>query len=170
MPIDIRILLKAAEGEIVGKVRLQKVVYLLDQLGMNSGYSYEYHHYGPYSEELTDEMDSSIIFGEVEENVRRRLSDGVPYSVFSLSESDDVDVENELGDLPIEKARDALTVMRDHSATVLELAATIHWLSSVEQVDDWRGELVRRKGVKTEEGRTDEALQLLTNLELQPES
>lgn len=169
MPIDIRLLLEAAGGEIVGKVRLQKVVYLLDQLGMNSGYSYEYHHYGPYSEELTDEVDSDVIFGRVEEIIRRRMSDGVPYSVFSLTELGDVEAENKLGDLSIEEARDALTIMSDHSATALELAATIHWLSSVEQVDDWRGELVRRKGVKTQEGRTDKALQLLTDLELQPE-
>lgn len=169
MPIDMRRLLEAAGGEIVGKVRLQKIVYLLDQLGMNSDFSYDYHHYGPYSEELADEADSNVIFGQIREEVRRRVSDGVPYSVFSLTDLDDDGDRNTLGDLPFAEARDALTAMGNYSATVLELAATIHWLSSIEQVDDWRGELVRRKGVKTEGGRADEALQLLTELELPPE-
>jgi len=47
MPIELQHLLKAADGELVGKVRLQKTVYLLDQIGMGSGFTYEYHHYGP---------------------------------------------------------------------------------------------------------------------------
>lgn len=166
MPIDIRKLLEAADGEIVGKVRLQKVVYLLDQLGMNSGFSYEYHHYGPYSDQLADKVDSDVIFGHIEENVRQRVSDGVPYSVFSLAKLDDGEAGDRLGDLTADEARDALTRMRDRSATVLELAATIHWLSSVEQIDDWHGELIRRKGVKTEQGRADQALQLLSDLGL----
>ncbi|HSM42295.1 MAG TPA: hypothetical protein VK862_16210, partial [Afifellaceae bacterium] len=92
-----------------------------------------------------------------------------PYSVFGLPASEDVETGDELGDLSFEEAQDALATMQDYSATVLELAATIHWLSFVEHVDDWRAELTRRKGVKADEGRADEAVQLLTHLGLQPE-
>ena len=67
MSIDIPSLLNAAGGAIVGKVRLQKIVYLLDQMGMNSGYSYEYHHYGPYSAELADSVDEDVVFRQIEE-------------------------------------------------------------------------------------------------------
>ena len=38
MTIDVPSLILAAGGEVVGKVRLQKIVYLLDQIGLNSGF------------------------------------------------------------------------------------------------------------------------------------
>lgn len=169
MPFNVRDLLEAAGGEMVGKVRLQKSVYLLDQLGAESGFVYDYHHYGPYSEELADEVESDVIFGQISEVVRRRVSDGVPYSVFCLAELDEPDEVDRVGELPFDEARDALTSMDNCSATVLELAATIHWLSHVEQIENWRDELVRRKGIKTEHGRMNEALRLLTDLGLEPQ-
>ena len=39
----------------------------------------------------------------------------------------------------------ALSRMQGETATVLELAATIDWLKTAEQVIDWPQELVRRK-------------------------
>jgi uncharacterized protein YwgA len=169
MSIDIPSLLKAAGGEIVGKVRLQKIVYLLDQMGMNSGYSYEYHHYGPYSAELADSVDEDVVFDEIEEISQRRASDGVPYSVFRISHGASVAAKGEmLGDIPLAKARDALGVMERYSATVLELAATIHWLADVERISDWRTELRRRKGAKADQGRDRQALELLSELGLAP--
>jgi phage regulator Rha-like protein len=51
---------------------------------------------------------------------------------------------------------------------VLELAATIHWLAFVERFDDWREELLKRKGAKTEQGRSDDALRLLAELNIAP--
>ena len=39
----------AAGGRLVSRVRLQKVAYLLDKLGAKSGFSFAYHHFGPYS-------------------------------------------------------------------------------------------------------------------------
>lgn len=70
MSIDIPGLVAAVPGgELVGKVRLQKTVYLLDQLGLNSGFSYEYHHYGRYSEELAEQV--------VDDGHRQRTA-GVP--------------------------------------------------------------------------------------------
>lgn len=169
MSIDIPSLLRAAGGEIVGKVRLQKTVYLLDQMGMDSGYSYEYHHYGPYSAELADSVDDAVVFDQVQETSKRRASDGVPYSVFKTSPEVGVTgSQKTLGHLAMDKARDALTAMERYSATVLELAATIHWLANVERVSDWRVELLRRKGAKADQGRDGEALQLLKQLGLSP--
>jgi uncharacterized protein len=170
MSIDIPSLLKAAGGEIVGKVRLQKIVYLLDQMGMNSGYSYEYHHYGPYSAELADSVDEDVVFGQIKEISQRRASDGVPYSVFRVAHSASVAANDEmLGDISLAKARDALGSMERYSATVLELAATIHWLVNVERISNWRTELQRRKGAKVDQGRDRQALELLRELGLAPD-
>jgi uncharacterized protein YwgA len=164
MSIDIPALIDAAGGEIVGKVRLQKMVYLLDQLGAKSGFSFEYHHYGPYSEELAEAVDDGVIFGYIEEVQRRRVSDGVPYvtyrSLDHREQSSDVFSQPAIGD--------AIQKINRQSMTVLELAATIHWLVFKEKVPNWREELARRKGVKTAGGRTERAIELLEKLKLSP--
>jgi hypothetical protein len=69
------------------RVRLQKTVYLLDRLGLNSSFGYEYHHYGPYSRDLDNATADAKAFGMIEENYERRQSDGAMYSIFRLSPS-----------------------------------------------------------------------------------
>src|SRR5437870_113537 len=122
MPLDIPHLLRAAGGQVVGKVRLQKLVYLLDQLGLNSGFTFEYHHYGPYSEELADAVDDCIAFRRVSEETGRRASDGVPYSIFSALPTGSDGRSRRLGALRLSDAESALAKMNARSATVLELA------------------------------------------------
>jgi uncharacterized protein len=166
MTIDVPSLVMAAGGEVVGKIRLQKTVYLLDQLGLNSGFSYEYFHYGPYSEDLAEKVEDDVVFGHLHANQRRRVSDGVPYVAYAAEASGDGDaIETRM---PFESVKSALAEMQRHSATVLELAATIHWLVSMEGFSDWKAELVRRKGVKTNNGRDQRAFELLRTLGLPP--
>jgi uncharacterized protein YwgA len=166
MTIDVPSLVLAAGGELVGKIRLQKVVYLLDQTGMESGFSYEYHHYGPFSEDLAEQVEDDVIFGHLEAVQRRRQSDGVPYVVYRAQAAGEGEM---LGaHLAAERVRGALAEMQRYSATVLELAATIHWLAVTEGLSDWREELVRRKGAKTQNGRDLQALDLLSALGLPP--
>jgi uncharacterized protein len=166
MTIDVPSLVMAAGGEIVGKIRLQKVVYLLDQIGLNSGFSYQYFHYGPYSEDLAEKVEDDVVFGHLFASQRRRLSDGVPYVAYSAERAGKGD-ELE-GHMPMNRVRAALSEMQRQSATVLELAATIHWLVAVEGVSDWKVELVRRKGAKTNNDRDRRAFDLLRTLGLPP--
>jgi len=57
----------AAGGTLVSRVRLQKTVYLLDQLGLGSGFEFEYHHYGPYSRDLDIATGDARALGVVRE-------------------------------------------------------------------------------------------------------
>ena len=70
MTIDIVSVVEQAGGEVRGKVRLQKLVYLLSQIGVNTGYTFAYHHYGPYSEQLTEAVEDAVIFGRLQQEVR----------------------------------------------------------------------------------------------------
>lgn len=164
MSIYIPSLIDAAGGTVVGKIRLQKMVYLLDQLGVKSGFPFEYHHFGPYSEELAEAVEEDVIFGCIGEEQKRRVSDGVSYvtyrSLRHREQSSDVFSQPVIGA--------AIEEMNRQSMTVLELAATIHWLAFKEKVQNWREELIRRKGVKTEGGRTERAIELLEKLKLSP--
>jgi len=127
MNLDIPSLIDAAGGEIVGKVRLQKLVYLLSQLGIESQFAFSYHHFGPYSAELADSVEDDIVFRRVSAEQRRR-TDGVPFVIYkSLDENGDKRTKNVLNTPQI---RTAIATIQKQTATVLELAATIHWLGA----------------------------------------
>jgi uncharacterized protein YwgA len=156
-------IIDAHGGELVGRIRLQKVIYLLDQLGLASGFEYSYHHYGPYSSEVSSALLDAESAGVVQDQIKFRQSDGASYSVFHSQ----LDRQPEkVGNLDRPATIALLGQMKAQSATVLELAATIHWLRSVERVDDWQAELVSRKGSKTGSGRQEQAVELLKSLEL----
>lgn len=53
-------IVNAAGGRLVSRVRLQKIAYLLEKLGAESGFRFSYHHYGPYSRDL----DNAILDAE----------------------------------------------------------------------------------------------------------
>lgn len=153
-----------AGGELVGRIRLQKVVYLLDQLGMNSGAPFEYHHYGPYSEAVSDAVTDAKFWGHIKESVSFRVADGAPYSSFKTEDPEPA----QLGGLSAGDAKQYLAKFSDHTSTVLELAATVHWLAFKEGCADWRDEIEVRKAGKTSNGRLNKALTLLEDLNLAP--
>jgi uncharacterized protein YwgA len=152
---------RASGGSVYGRVRLHKMFYLLDRIGLGSGLEYEYHYYGPYSADLAEEIKDAVAFSFIDETLARRASDGVPYSIF---ERPTVELQSSLGALDRRICERALVRMQGESATVLELAATIDWLRTREHVVDWRRELRRRKGAKADTGRVDRALDLLRDL------
>ena len=155
----------AAGGRLVSRVRLQKVAYLLDKLGAKSGFAFAYHHYGPYSRELDNAILDAEAFGKVEETFDRRQTDGARYSVFKVTPADE---PRNYAYLTAERLRNRARELASENVTVLELAATAHWLLKEERVADWKTEIIRRKGPKTKNGRLEEAVRLLSRLDLEP--
>ena len=158
----------AAGGHIDGRIRLQKLVFLLDKLGLNSGFSFTYHHYGPFSSDLAGAVDTAKAFGLIHEKFKHREIDGVRYSSFSLGNR--LESGAAAGFLSNTRIRGAVDAMKVATSTVLELAATAYWLKHDERREDWRMEIVRRKGQKTEQSRLEIALKLLTAIGLALES
>lgn len=155
----------AAGGRLVSRVRLQKTVYLLDQLGLTSGFSYEYHHYGPYSRDLDIATGDARALDVVQEEIHHRVSDGASYSLFVLRGSSK---EEALGMLGRPRAAELVRKFADTHVTVLELAATVDWLWRYEGCADWQCEIARRKPLKVGSGRLDRAIALLRDLGLSP--
>lgn len=54
------VLLLNSVPKIVGRKRLQKMVYLLQQIGAPFNEKFSYHHYGPYSSELQADIDRLV--------------------------------------------------------------------------------------------------------------
>lgn len=155
----------AAGGKLIGRVRLQKVVYLMDRLGLESGFSFDYHHYGPFSRDLDNATADAKAFGLLDEKFEHRQTDGASYSVFILKGDSKPEAYGKLG---ATKAGKLAELFASTNVTVLELAATVDWLWRVEKYDDWRREITKRKGVKVQNGRLEKAVALLTELKLAP--
>jgi uncharacterized protein len=158
----------AADGALTGRVRLQKTVYLLDRLGLNSQFKFNYFHYGPYSRDLDNATADAKAFDLVEENFEHRQSDGAMFSIFRLKGEAKPKPEA-YGRLEPEKAREFVQTFVRTNVTVLELAATVDWLCHFEDHrQDWDREITRRKPVKVQGGRLEKAVALLGKLGLPP--
>jgi len=160
----------AGGGELIGRVRLQKTFYLLDQLGLQSGFNFYYHHFGPYSAELESALLDAKAFDLLEEETCFRQRDGARYSIFRLKQgAEEAVAEKAFGQLGQEEAARMVRKFAQTNITILELAATIDWLWRFERSSDWRDEISRRKNVKVQDGRLQRAIELLVELGLAPE-
>ena len=158
----VRDTLQAAGGEIVGRIRLQKIFYFLEQFGLDSGFNFSYYHYGPYSEEISATVLRARFADKIVQEIEKFTAYGTPYSVFTPIEN--VTPPARVGNLSFEKAQALISEMKSVSSVVLELAATIHWLKEKEKVADWEGELQTRKPTKASPERRREAIALLERL------
>jgi uncharacterized protein YwgA len=157
---------KAGDGKIVGKVRFQKILYLLEQLGMGGRIPFSYHHYGPYAESVSSAIDYAELVDRTLIEEPGTTGNGYSFVSYKLNNPDTEPPES-VGDIPFDAARDAVRKMQAETSVNIELAATIHWLQEKERVPDWRGELVRRKTTKATPENIDRALVLLKNIGLQ---
>lgn len=142
-------------GKLVGRTRLQKSVYLLKACGIDLGFDFDYHHYGPYSDELAIAARDAEALRLVD--VEWRNSYGNEYAIFRSN----VPVER----LPYPgKATGALQILGKYEATVLELAATADFLRKNGYSSDPWEETIRRKASKVTPQRLDQSKKLLQEL------
>ena len=73
-----------ANGNLVGRTRLQKTVCLLTISGLSEGFDFSYNHYGPFSQELASVTEIAGIFANLTE-VQNKTQWGGTYSVFSTT-------------------------------------------------------------------------------------
>jgi uncharacterized protein len=150
-------------GKLVGRTRLQKTAYMLDQLGLRSGLDYEYHYYGPYALALAEGWNTAREENrlDLEDVLGRHL---VPYTIFRTTEPGPA----RLGSLPAAKAKAIVERLGRESDLVLEVAATMHFLSQRPDIDDAELEVKRRKPLKATHERVVAAIALLKELGLAP--
>ncbi|MGF6230531.1 uncharacterized protein YwgA [Inquilinus ginsengisoli] len=137
-----------AGGELVGRTRLQKIAYLMQLAGFGEEFEFEYHHFGPYSEDLARGIDIAAAFGDVEEE-EKQAAWGGRYSVFTLKQP-----AAAADQMRSEFAQQAKLL----NAVELELAATAAFLFAVERKDDPWEETRRRKPEKARDGRLQRAM------------
>lgn len=145
-----------AGGEVTGRTKLQKLVFLIELSGHGFGVPFEYKHYGPYSEELAEAVNAATLFGYMSET-KERTNWGGFYSVYKISEeqpntSSDNSVRAQIASIAVKA-----------NAVELELAATAAFLAKENFEDPW-AETRLRKPVKCTEKRLAKAKELYNSI------
>jgi hypothetical protein len=148
-------IVRDAGGRIVGRTRLQKTAYLLMVSGLESGLSFSYRYYGPFSEDLATAADEAELLGLIKEKCRR-ASWGGTFSIYEAAEPADESVAQARLTLALEAAR--------ADPIELELAATAVFLFREGQRDPW-AETARRKPEKAQQGRLERSKELYRKLQ-----
>ena len=136
-------LVRDAGGELIGRTRLQKVAFLTQLARFSDDFRFEYHHYGPFSDDLARGIEIASAFGMIDEE-EKRADWGGRYSIFKSREAPTPE-----SDPRAAFVRKAAKV----SAIELELAATAAFLAQQEGVRDPWAETARRKPEKAAQGR-----------------
>ncbi|MEE9312824.1 MAG: hypothetical protein V3V10_10495 [Planctomycetota bacterium] len=150
------------DQKIAGRTRLQKTIWLLQRLGLQSSYSYKTYHYGPYSEGVQAEVELLESFGVLKENSKVSQADK-SYYVIEVMHTDHLVADQ----LP-ENVKSAIPMLEKEDAGILELAATYDAFRSegaphMEAMDAVR----RKKGEKCNNGKLKKAVEFVGKLGLQ---
>lgn len=114
-------IIRDAGGKLVGRTRLQKTACLLELAGHGEGFHFDYHHYGPYSEELAHAAVLASAMNRIHEE-EHRAEWGGRYSVYTSSEHNATSASEPVRGALIHKAATA-------NAITLELATTAAYLA-----------------------------------------
>ena len=74
----------------ISRTRAQKLIYLLQRGGLETGYRYRMHFYGPYSDELSSDLELLEGYGILQSEEKERKGDGKPYYILSIGEDADL--------------------------------------------------------------------------------
>jgi uncharacterized protein YwgA len=152
-------LVQDAGGELVGRTRAQKVAYLAQLAGFGSEFSFEYHNFGPFSDDLARGLEIASALGQLKED-ERPTGWGGYYSIYRLRKQA----------APADPKRAAfLQRAKAIGAIELELAATAAFIFDVEGIGRTKGgnpwtETARRKPEKAKDGRLAKAAEAYESL------
>lgn len=147
---------------LIGRVRLQKTVKLLQSYGLQIGYRFKNYHYGPYSEGLQADTGLLQVLGWVEEK-EKRGREGRQYYTFEAKEDSMLE--------ELEPYNNLIELFANSDPVVLELAATYKSFLEAGLPEDEALERVRlMKPIKSQGGRDKQAIELIEAADqLQPD-
>lgn len=121
-------MLKFAD-EIVGRKKLQKIVYILKRLDYPFSEKYQFHFYGPYSEELTLKVEEMTNLGFLSE-VKESKGNYNQYR-YQLTSKGDQFLNHFAFEFP--KMNDCVSELNHQSSRFLELVSTILYFDDLEK-------------------------------------
>lgn len=136
--------------EVVGRKKLQKMIYILKKNGIPFGEKYEFHLFGPYSEELSLRVDELSNLGLIKETKEDKSS----YFQYRYTITEDgqqflTHYDNQFPDY-----QEAVSLLKEKSSRFLELVSTMLYFEELPQaeVED------KVRTVKKKQNYTDEEM------------
>lgn len=128
-------LVEAMGGRLESRIRLQKSAYLLKAAGVAEfgATSFRYHHYGPYSRGLSEELQDTIASNLLREERREYQEEHTKYA-YELTEAGRAWLEEHASDTD-PRIRQLAPLLLDARWRTLELAATVLFVEDDEHVE-----------------------------------
>jgi len=147
-------------GEVVGRKKLQKMVYIAKKLNFPFQEKYQFHFYGPYSEELTLKIEELCNMGYIHE-VKEKVSG---YSQYRYAVNEEGQNLLSTYGAEIEKLGSCVRSMNEQSSRFLELVSTVMYFEKFEKNEiKEKVQTVKAKQKYTEE-EMDEAFNYIDSL------
>ncbi|OZM56728.1 hypothetical protein CIB95_10935 [Lottiidibacillus patelloidae] len=116
-------------GEVVGRKKLQKIVYIAKKLNFPFNEKYQFHFYGPYSEEVTCRVEELCNFKFIEE-VKEKKGGYFQYR-YTLTPEGETFLSHHDVDMPA--LENVVSSMNGKSSRFLELVSTVLYFDELEK-------------------------------------
>ncbi|WP_186575888.1 YwgA family protein [Aquibacillus kalidii] len=151
----------SASEEVVGRKKLQKMIYILKKCGVPYDEKYEFHFYGPYSEELTLRIEELCNLGFISE-VKEDKSNYYQYRYGMTQQGEEFLNHSQVELPPIE---DKIEKMKEKSSRFLELVSTMLYFDDLTKAEiEEKIQVVKKKSNYTSKD-LEEAWQFIEQIQ-----
>lgn len=116
-------------GEIAGRKKLQKMIYIAKKISFPFQEKFQFHFYGPYSEELTLRIEELCDMGYLHEVKEKK--GGYHQYCYSPSQAGEDFLKISQVDMP--SVQECLQDMNDQNARFLELVSTVLYFDELDK-------------------------------------
>lgn len=147
-------------GEIVGRKKLQKMIYIAKKISFPFQERFQFHFYGPYSEELTLRVEELCNMGFLHE-VKEKKGSYFQYR-YTLTDSGKEFLSDNEVDMP--HLEEFFSDMNDQNARFLELVSTILYFDNLPKEEVATKVFTLKSSQRYTEAEIDEAYQYIETL------
>lgn len=148
-------------GEIIGRKKLQKMIYIAKKVAFPFHERFQFHFYGPYSEELTLRVEELCNMGFLNE-VKEKKGGYYQYR-YSLTEPGKEFLS--LNEVEMPFLQDCLVDMNDQNARFLELVSTVLYFDNLPKEEVMNKVFTLKASQRYTEAEIAEAYQFIESLQ-----
>jgi uncharacterized protein YwgA len=149
-----------AAGEIIGRKKLQKMIYIAKKMDFPFQERFQFHFYGPYSEELTLRVEELCNMGFLNE-VKEKKGGYYQYR-YTLTDSGKEFLS--LNEVEMPMLDGCLVDMNDQNARFLELVSTVLYFDNLPKEEVTKKVFTLKSSQRYTEAEIDEAYQYIDTL------
>lgn len=147
-------------GEITGRKKLQKMIYIAKKVDFPFQERFQFHFYGPYSEELTTRVEELCNMGFLNE-VKEKKGGYFQYR-YTLTDAGKEFLSMNDVDMPC--LQDCLVDMNEQNARFLELVSTVLYFDNLPKEEVANKVFTLKSSQRYTEAEIDEAYQYIESL------